>query len=494
MIELLQHGQLGDLEKHYLGLMKTSARSLLQIIGDILDLSKIEAGKMVLDHQPFNLHESLEAALTVVAMPAQQKGLKFVCEIDPHVPAGLEGDAQRLNQIIFNLVGNAVKFTDQGEIRLCVHVEEHVGAEVRLRFSVSDTGTGIPEDKLQAVFEAFTQVDNSATRRYGGTGLGLAISRELVRLMQGHIHVESQLGVGSKFTFTVRLQLSAADVKATANADTAFFMRQGSRALKILVAEDNAINEVLVTDLLAQFGHMATVARNGKEAVAAFQTQPWDLILMDVQMPELDGLAATRFIRQVENARGGGHVPIIALTAHAMTGDRERCLAAGMDDYVTKPIHPRELLEAIARLATSSLTLSNTLSKTSNPPVTESLARVETKPASFEAATFMSRCHGNHALARQVSGLFAEQTPRLLNAIRSALSQQQPEVLERTAHTLKGSLAQIGATEAAQLAFELEKAGRTGDLSGAAAILHRLEQKTTEVTAVLNDLVMERAA
>ena len=483
MIELLHHGQLGDLEKHYLGLMKTSAKSLLQIIGDILDLSKIEAGKMVLDCESFNLHESLEAALTVVAMPAQQKGLKFVCEIDPNVPAGLEGDAQRLNQIIFNLVGNAVKFTDQGEIRLHVCVEEQTGEEVRLRFSVSDTGTGIPEDKLQAVFDAFTQVDNSATRRYGGTGLGLAICRELVRLMEGKIHVESQLGVGSKFIFTVRLKLSAAAVKATAKANTEFLMRQGSAALKILVAEDNAINEVLVTELLTQFGHTATVARNGREAVAAFRTEPWDLILMDVQMPELDGLGATQLIRQIENTRGG-HVPIIALTAHAMSGDRERCLAAGMDEYVTKPIQPRELLEAIGRFTKAPV----------SAEAIESIGIVESKPASFTVTCFRTRCHGNHSLARQVAGLFAEQTPRLLIEMRSALEENQSHVLERAAHTLKGSLGQIGATQAAELAFELEKAGRAGDLSDAAALLNRLEQKTTEVTAVLNDLIIERAA
>jgi signal transduction histidine kinase/CheY-like chemotaxis protein/HPt (histidine-containing phosphotransfer) domain-containing protein len=485
MIELLQHGQLSDQEKHYLNLMRTSAGSLLQIIGDILDLSKIEAGKMVLEEEPFNLHSALEAALTVVAMPAQQKGLRFVCDVDSHLPANIKGDSLRLNQILFNLVGNAVKFTDSGEIRLGIAIEEQTTDQVCLHFSVSDTGAGIPEEKLQSIFEAFTQADNSATRRFGGTGLGLTICRELVRLMGGRIWVESRVGTGSTFHFTTRFKVAEPVSLPEARAETRLFARPAARALKILVAEDNAINEVLIKELLTELGHNMTIAKNGKEAVAAFQRELWDLILMDVQMPQMDGLQATAVIRQTEQMRGKtSPTPIIALTAHAMAGDRERCLGAGMNDYLTKPIHIPDLVRAIDRFAPTAPAPAVDTPKPPSPvPVPRAaLAKV------FDFDVLLKRCRGNKTLAHEVARLYSEQAPTLLDDIRDALAKADGAQLERSAHTLKGSLAQMGAEAASKLALQLEQAGRANQLSDLDEVVNRLEEETATIADVLNNV------
>jgi CheY-like chemotaxis protein/HPt (histidine-containing phosphotransfer) domain-containing protein len=361
-----------------------------------------------------------------------------------------------------------------------------------LRFSVSDTGAGIPKDKLQAIFEAFTQADSSTTRRYGGTGLGLAISSELVRLMGGKIRAESEIGAGSKFEFTLRLKLSTAMVQSPAVSDTQFLLPEATRGLRILVAEDNPINEVLVTDLLKEFGHETVVVHNGREAIAAFERERWDVVLMDVQMPEMDGLAATTLIRQIEEVHENrGRTPVIALTAHAMSGDRERCLAAGMDDYLSKPIQWRELLRAIdqftkrgdgARAAVSDAGFEHA-------PV----ASATHGGSAFGVDSFVQRCRGNQELARQIAGIFAEQTPRLLNAIREAIGRGDANGVERAAHTLKGSLGQVGAGSAARLAIELENAGRAGDLSGTERTVIFLEEEIIKLDEVMDD-VLERAA
>jgi len=491
MTELALETGLNNEQREYLGLVKLSADSLLDLINDILDFSKIEAGKLDLDSTDFNLRDGLGNALRILAMRAHQKGLELVYDIRAEVPEMLLGDPGRLRQIIVNLAGNAIKFTEQGEILVTVRVESRTDGDVELHFAVSDTGIGIPEDKQARIFDAFEQADTSTTRKYGGTGLGLAISAQLVRMMGGRIWVESRIGQGSTFHFTARFGLGIApadapvrrspdalrnlpvlivDDNATncrilmevlaswqmrptavesgaaaltalrqarqlgdrfrlilldfqmpemdgfmfaeqvrrdpAISETAIIMLssatqvgmaarcrelsfagslskpvsqselldailvfadnsslmpvaagtrdaepkpESERSLRILLAEDNKINQTLALRLLEKRGHSVVLASDGKQALAAWEQEPFDLILMDVQMPEMNGLDATGFIRMKEQETKK-HIPIIAMTARAMKGDREECLAAGMDAYVSKPIHAGDLFETIESL------------------------------------------------------------------------------------------------------------------------------------------------
>jgi two-component system, sensor histidine kinase and response regulator len=491
MTDLALDTQLTTEQRDYLETVKSSSDALLTVINDILDFSKIEAGKIDLEVIDFNLRDSLESTLKTVALRADEKGLELLCEVAPAVPEIVGGDSTRLRQVIINLVGNAIKFTQQGEIAIKVQMESRNAADCLLRFTVSDTGIGIPQDKLELIFAPFSQADTSTTRKYGGTGLGLTISTRLVSMMGGKIWVESLVGHGSHFHFTARMgitnakeikvgaiappellhgvkvlvvddnrtnrrilegmlgrwemqstlvedgqealdQLSAArasgqpfrliltdmhmpkmdgfkfieHIRQKPELATATIMmltsaghrgdaarchdlgvaayllkpirqselreaigrvlgareqegaiplitrfslhdaRDPSASLHVLLAEDNAVNQRLAVRLLEKRGHRVTVAGNGREALDALQKESFDLVFMDVQMPEMDGLEATGAIREKEK-RTGSHQPVIALTAHAMKGDREKCLAAGMDGYLTKPIRPQELDEIL---------------------------------------------------------------------------------------------------------------------------------------------------
>jgi CheY-like chemotaxis protein len=328
---------------------------LLTVINDILDFSKIEAGKIDLDVVEFDLRERLEAAMKTMVVRADEKKLELLCDIAPEVPEIVRADPNRLRQVIVNLIGNAIKFTAAGEVRLKVSSEGTEGKECCLHCTVLDSGIGIPKDKQAAIFDAFSQADTSTTRKYGGTGLGLTICARLVSMMGGKMWVESEVARGSQFHFTVRVGIAEAKktaVKAPATAAevlTRFSLgsaQQPSTSLHVLVAEDNAVNQRLVVRLLEKRGHRIEIAGNGREALAALEKTSFDLVLMDVQMPEMDGLEATTAIRERERSRGC-HQPIIALTAHAMKGDREKCLVAGMDGYLTKPIRPEELDEIL---------------------------------------------------------------------------------------------------------------------------------------------------
>ncbi len=355
MTELLLDTPLSPEQSEYLGLVKASAESLLTIINDILDFSKLEAGKMALEEAEFMLRASLKATLDTLGWRSRQKGLEFDCVIDPEVPEAVIGDPHRLRQVLINLLGNSIKFTEKGRVTLYVQKQAVDGPSVSLHFRVQDTGVGIPHDQQEHIFEAFTQVDSSTARRFGGTGLGLTICRQLVGMMGGRIWVESELGKGSTFHFAVRLGASKPvdfslpvagippekGVGATRRApDTS------QTSLLILLAEDNPVNQMLAIRLLEKRGHQVILARNGNEALVQMENEALDLVLMDVQMPELDGLQATRAVRQKEKTTGA-HLPIIAMTAYAMQGDQERCLAAGMDAYISKPINVKELFSVI---------------------------------------------------------------------------------------------------------------------------------------------------
>jgi signal transduction histidine kinase/CheY-like chemotaxis protein len=353
MSELLLDTRLSEEQRSFVNAVKSSADNLLTIINDILDLSKIEAGKLELSPVAFALRECIRGPIDLLAVRAAQKKIALCSEVSPTVPDRLIGDPLRLQQVLINLLGNALKFTEEGAVGLEITAELARNGEVLLMFEIKDTGIGISPEKQETIFEAFTQADGSVARRFGGTGLGLTISSRLVSLMGGRIWVESAPGIGSCFHFTARFQLAEEQaVPASTPAPAANNLPERMCGpLRILLAEDNPVNQLLAIKLLEKQGHTVSLATNGRlatEAVAA--GTEFDLILMDVQMPEVSGYEATRQIREMERGTAR-HIPIIAMTAFAMAGDRERCLAVGMDGYISKPIKIQELLNLVAAVA-----------------------------------------------------------------------------------------------------------------------------------------------
>jgi len=335
-------------QREYIADAQKSAESLLALLNDILDFSKIEAGRLELDAIDFSVRECVEGAVSTLALPRQQKGLGIKVEIAEDVPDMQHGDPHRIRQVLVNLINNAIKFTSAGGIAVSVSLFDAVGSP-RLHYCVADTGVGIPAEKIGLIFEAFRQADGSTTRRYGGTGLGLTISSRLVELMGGNIWAESEVGKGSRFHFIVPMTLA---VPAPVAEPAVYTTREPEFGpLRVLIAEDNLINQKIAARLLEKAGHCVTVAADGREALAAWRAHPFDLVLMDIQMPNLNGFECTAAIRAVEETNGG-HTPIVALTAHAVQGYEQRCLNAGMDGYVSKPMRLEELMEVIRRVAT----------------------------------------------------------------------------------------------------------------------------------------------
>ncbi len=354
MTSLVLDTELDSKQREYLETVQAASEDLLNLIDDILDLAKIEAGKVELDEKAFSPRTSLSRMMKAHSLQAEKKGLDLVYHIKPEVPKAVIGDLGRLRQVISNLVSNAIKFTEKGHVLVQVGVAERTADEVVLIYSVTDTGIGIPKERQEEIFDPFTQADSSTTRQYGGTGLGLAISSQLVAMMGGEIWLDSEPGEGATFTFTARFGLGGSQEREGSSPETATpqlagpVLRQADE-LMVLLAEDNPVNQRLTTAILEREGCRVVLASDGREAVEAYQREDFDLIVMDVQMPNLDGYEATRKIRELEK-ESGGHVPIVGLTAHAMKGDRERCLAAGMDDYLTKPFDPPVLMAIVERL------------------------------------------------------------------------------------------------------------------------------------------------
>jgi signal transduction histidine kinase/ActR/RegA family two-component response regulator len=353
MLELLLDGPLSPKQQEFAETARTSAESLLESINEVLDFSKIEAGRFELDEVDFDLEASLRPFNRLMEAKALAKGLKYTFALDPAVPPGLRGDPGRLRQILTNLVGNAIKFTERGHVGVSVGLAAPVGEAVSLRVEVTDTGIGVPLDRLPELFEPFTQADTSTTRQYGGTGLGLTIVKELVTLMGGHVEVHSAPGEGATFVVTVALRPPASDAWTRSVLDTAatqaLELPRLAEGQAVLVAEDNATNRAVALHMLERIGVRADAVANGNEAVAALARRRYALVLMDVQMPELDGFEATRVIREPTSDVLDHTVPVVAMTAHALKGDRERCLQAGMNDYVAKPISRASLIRALAR-------------------------------------------------------------------------------------------------------------------------------------------------
>ncbi len=614
MTELALDTDLTLEQREYLTMVKDSADSLLRVINDILDFSKIEAGKLDLEPIDFNLRDSLEGTVKTLALRAHNKGLELACHIPLEVPDKLVGDPGRLCQIIVNLVGNAIKFTEQGEVLVDVAVESQTEEKICLHFAVKDTGVGIPLEKQGLIFEAFAQADNSTTRKYGGTGLGLAISSQLVAMMGGRIWLESGVGKGSTFHFTARLGLQrgtvpkpairpldiqglpvlvvddnamnrrifeeilsnwgmrpivvdsgqaalremqrAADSGApiplalldvmmpemggfelaerikqdpelagttivmlssavqhgeatrcralgiaayltkpikqsdllnaivsalhTPSAETRKPYRRSQpaspesrRRLHILLTEDNAINQRLAVRILEKRGHTVRVAGNGKEALAALEGEAIDLILMDVQMPEMDGFEATAAIRKKERATNT-HIPIIAMTAHAMIGDRERCLAAGMDAYVSKPLQVQQLFELIDSMVP---TLAAAEAGTAGQAV-------PVEPV-FDEHVALARVEGDRELLQELIGLFFDGTPGLLAEIQGSIEHRDANSLMQAAHTLKGAVGNFGAKVAFDAALRLELMGRGGDFTNAEELYAELTKEVARLERAL---------
>ncbi len=353
MQQLLMETQLSKEQERYVKASLHSANALLTLLNDILDFSKIEAGKLEIEIIDFSLKELMDGIIDTLASQAFENELELFYLIEKDVPDLLSGDSTRIRQILINLVGNAIKFTRQGQVLIRIKLEDESENQCCLMFEVKDTGIGIPEDRTKDLFNLFSQVDPSTTRKFGGTGLGLAISKQLTELMKGTIGVKSKIGEGSVFWFT--LPLGKPEIKKNKQGSDEHNMADRDHVpagLKILVAEDNVINQKVVSIMLEKAGHFITIANNGQKAVQLYKKGDFDLILMDIQMPVMDGEKATMEIRKIEE-QTNTHIPIIALTANAMRGDRQRYIKAGMDDYVTKPVKKDVLFKAMHSVLSS---------------------------------------------------------------------------------------------------------------------------------------------
>jgi signal transduction histidine kinase/CheY-like chemotaxis protein/HPt (histidine-containing phosphotransfer) domain-containing protein len=484
MLELTLDTSLSPVQRDYLTTARGSAESLVDIINDILDFSKIEAGHSTLDAVEFSLRESIGDTVRSLEHRADQKGLKFALEIAPDVPDGLIGDIGRLRQVIINLVGNAIKFTHKGEVLLRVDADYLDEDSVLLHFLVSDTGIGIEPDNQKRVFEAFQQADTSTTRQFGGTGLGLAISSRIVALLKGRIGLASEPGKGSVFDFTALFRLSSAETATLPGIGeepvsiTSPAVR--GKSLRILVAEDNAVNQKLASSLLQRAGHVAVIVPNGREAVAAVKRERFDVVLMDVQMPVMGGFEATRLIRELE-AVTGRRLPIIAVTARAMKGDREACLAAGMDGFVPKPIQSATLLETIEHLASGSSV--------------ETAADVEQHgdaaggDDALDEIALMELVGGDRVLARELAELFLDDLEPRVTEITAAVTGRDADRLRAGAHALRGSAGALKAQSVSTAAGVLETMGRSGELHGVQVALENLNNALASLRPRLVALV-----
>ena len=488
MMSLLLDTPLSPAQREYVATARSSGGALLAILNDILDVSKIEAGMLDIEATPFVLRELLDGALGIVTPKAESKGLALHCRVADGVPAAIESDAARLRQILVNLLDNAVKFTQRGEVRLEVERGEEREGRLELHFTVRDTGIGIPVDRMDRLFKPFSQADSSMTRLYGGTGLGLVISQRLTERLGGRMWVESEAGRGSAFFFIIRCRpVERVPTRSPAEPGDLAGPKLAERLpLRILLAEDNSVNQRVGLLMLERMGYQADVAGNGAEALEALRRQAYDLILMDIQMPELDGLEATRRIR-AEFPRER-QPRIVAMTANVLREQRDACRAAGMDDFVQKPVGLAELRAALLRCGGEEPPAAEAA-----PPLPDlSDSAIILDPTSLDGLRRLGELTGKPLLHDIVESYRAE-TPRRLEQMRDALRRADADALTFVAHSLKGSSAQLGAVQVAALSAELELKARNGDLTGAAGLLEGLEMHAKEAAAKLQELEAELA-
>jgi PAS domain S-box-containing protein len=445
--------------------IRASAESLLAIIGDILDFSKIDSRKLTLSREPLALRQVLHGVVDALQVTADEKRLRLILDVTVEVPDGLVGDALRLRQILINLVGNAIKFTQSGEIRIRVDVASRMSGEVCLHFAVIDTGIGIPRDKLEVVFEAFAQADGTAARRFGGTGLGLSISARLVELMGGDIWVESEVGRGSAFRFTANFGIQGVEAPARPPEP-----RTEIPPIAVLVVEDEQVHRELVAHLLRQRGHHVITARNGREALVELARHQLQIVLLDLQMPEMDGLQLAAAIRAWERDNGG-HLPLVAMTASLLSKDLDECHDAGIDETLIKPIARERLLRMVESLAA------------------DTAANVAPPPEMAGRAAFLEGLGNDTSLARRLVDLFLQDSGRLVDDISHAITARDAERLRRAAHTLKGSVSNFPPGAARDTAARMEEIGFAGDFDAAQEVFPLLEKEVDRLRGVLPTLI-----
>lgn len=479
MTELALLTELDAEQREYLETIHSSAESLLGLLNDILDFSKMEAGRMELRPAAFRLRVHLDNLLRPMTHKAIEKGIALEWEVDSDVPDSLKGDAGRLRQVLINLVGNALKFTDEGSVDIRVSLRGGSTDRLRLLFVVTDTGIGMDPSRTPDVFEPFRQLDASTTRKRGGTGLGVSISEKLVAIMGGRLYVASMPGEGTAFGFCIDVEHGP---EVPISEEDLFIDQKETpelpvptRAYHCLVAEDNPINQTLVLKMLAIAGHSSELASTGQEAVELAFRHSFDIILMDVQMPVMDGLEATATIRELERGTDS-HVPILAMTAHAMPGDRERCLRAGMDGYLSKPVRIGDLLRAVDHFAGRA---ESAFEQDALEPQVRDTGSKRMGELDYSAA--LARVGGDADLLQELAGMFLEEYPRLLDEVRRGLAEQNAAAASNAAHQLKGLLAQFGAETARQAAYAVEQPARKGDLASAHQNLQILEEAMRRV-------------
>ncbi|MYL83174.1 response regulator [Desulfovibrio aerotolerans] len=474
MTELTLATELAPKQREYLEMARHSAQSLLTVLNDIVDYARIEVGVLELARLPFDLRATAEEVISVFKPLAAKKGVSLTFRFVGAVPQTLLGDASRLRQVLVNLVGNAVKFTDAGSVVLVIARtgQGQAASQLRLRFEVRDTGIGIPADKIQAIFDSFTQADVSPARRYQGAGLGLAIVRHLVGMMGGTYGVDSVEGTGSAFTFEIECALPESFKDAV--APEVVQEPSSLRPLTILLAEDNPINQIYVQELLEMDGHEVVVAHTGRRALEALRKKRFDAILMDIQMPEMDGLEATRAIRSDDSGDFDPAIPIVALTAHALKGDRETFLRAGMDEYLSKPVSPGDLAAALGRVMDAPAK-----DGTAAPaaPVTTGVV--------LDWAELLGKARGNTGFLVKLFGAFVAEQPGTLAAMREALAAPDLARLAFLAHSLKGASATMCAPALREACHDLERASRAGDPGRATAALAGVETTLDDVLTAM---------
>ncbi|MCP4678871.1 MAG: response regulator [Deltaproteobacteria bacterium] len=460
VLGLLAKTALDGKQRNYVQIAQSSGQILLGLINNILDFSKFEMGKVELETIDFNLRVLLDDFAEMMAIKAQEKNLEIVYTASPEVPALLQGDPVRLRQVLLNLTGNALKFTREGEIIVRVSLESETNEEVVVRYSVKDTGIGIAIDQQDYLFQQFTQVDASTTRKYGGAGLGLAISKQLAEAMGGEIGVISEEGKGSEFWITARFLKQP---KREKRNDSSHSIAESRRAaMRILLVEDNTINRTVALDALEKSGIRVDVASDGEEAVRAFKAIPYNLVLMNCQMPKMNGYEATKILRNLESEFNSCDVPIIAMTVDAFQGDREKCFAAGMNDYISKPFYPTELVEIVEKwLATSKIP--QHVLKIAPKATTDKVEEIECKEI-FDEESFLKRLRNNPDRARRIAEIFLLDIPKQISNLERSAAEDNCVQAKLHAHTIRGAAANMGADDLCALAHKLETACKTGDL------------------------------
>ncbi len=460
MVDLVLDSHLSDDQREHLETAQRCAHSLLALLNDLLDLSKIEAGRMSLERIPFELNRLVDDCISSQLPKSRQKGIDLACEIASTAPRQVVGDPLRLRQIVTNLVNNAVKFTEKGSVT--VRLQATPAAErnqFTLDLEVTDTGTGIPVEKLPTIFDKFTQADGSITRRYGGTGLGLTITRRLVEMHGGTIRVDSEVGRGSSFRVSLPYEqaqrASSPAPSGERNGDEALAGSQPKPPVRILVVEDNLVNQKVITAILRKKGYSLEIANNGQEALDKLATGQFSLVLMDVQMPVMDGIEATRRIRRTEAFR---HLPVVAMTAHAMTGDRELCLEAGMNAYVSKPVHPAHLISTVESF---------------NEPGASALMECSTESKTCDRAA--SLIHADRGLLQGMLQLFLQLAPERLEKLHAAAARGGASEVSLEARAFRSAAERIAAQEVAECVAAVDAAAQRQDYPQVAEQLVRLK-------------------